>query len=151
MKRHVRTPHSKKIRELVRLQRKTKRTTQEDARHEHLYYWLTKRGEGPAFDARDIVVDSKRSYRALNKRALQIYLRRSRKWAPPPAPFAQAWGRTKREFHESLGTYFNHFDTETKPIQAEVAVVVSNEGASFEVTPAQVAAARRWSFTLRNP
>lgn len=149
MKRHVRIPHSKKIRELIRLQRKTKRTVQEDARHEHLYCWLMTRGEGPAFDAQDIVADSTRSYRPLNKRALQIYLRRSRKWTP--APFAQAWARTKREFHENLGTYFNHFDTETKPIQAEVAVVVGNEGASFEVTPAQVAAARRWSFTLRNP
>ena len=44
MKRHVRIPHSKKIREFVRLDRKTTHTVQEGARHEHLYYWLVRRG-----------------------------------------------------------------------------------------------------------
>jgi hypothetical protein len=85
MKRHARIPHSKKIRELVRLQRKTKRTAAEEARHERLYYWLMKRGEGPAFDARDIVADSKRDYRILNRRALGIHIRRTMPWAEPLA------------------------------------------------------------------
>lgn len=98
MKRYVRMPHSKKLRELIRLQRKTNRTAVEDARHEHLYYWLQDRSDRSATDAQDIVADSERNYRLMTpkavRRAILRELKRA-KWSSS-ASYEQALGRTKR-------------------------------------------------------
>ena len=130
MKRHVRMPHSGKIRELFRLSRKTKLTPAEDARHDRLYVWLTARGDRCAQAAQDVVEGSKRSYRLLSPRAAHFKLSRTlraAKWTA--AHFAQPTGRSKRTF----------FDCETLPSSVAsdsnisdavaIAMAVFNEGA----------------------
>ena len=146
MKRHVRMPHSGKIRELLRLQRKTKRTAKEVARHERLFVWLINRGEHCAQAAQDIVNGHKRSYRLLSPRALHFWLASSLKALPVvKVNFAQAIGRTKRGFAEDLLKYFQPFKSRSNYADAiatgryamgEPHVEVFNEGETTPITSA---------------